>query len=70
MLTYLIVAEVGYMVGGLWLNNYYGLLGAIFHVISDACMTLCLFLGAGIILRKVGTTHFDGLKGLFRVACS
>lgn len=66
MLTYLIVAEVGYMVGGVWIYNYYGLVGSIFHVISDACMTLCLFLGAGIILRKVGTSHFDGLKGLFR----
>ena len=45
MLAYLIVAEVGYMVGGVWIYNYYGLIGSIFHVISDACMTLCLFLG-------------------------
>ena len=65
MLAYLIVAEVGYMVGGLWIYNYYGLIGSIFHIISDACMTLCLFLGAGIILRKCKTTHFDGLRGLF-----
>jgi multicomponent Na+:H+ antiporter subunit D len=66
MLTYLIVAEVGYMVGGVWVYNYYGLIGSIFHIISDACMTLCLFLGVGIILRKRKTTHFDGLRGLFR----
>ena len=65
MLGYLIVAEVGYMVGGIWIYNYYGLIGSIFHIISDACMTLCLFLGAGIILRKCKTTHFDGLRGLF-----
>jgi multicomponent Na+:H+ antiporter subunit D len=65
MLTYLIVAEVGYMVGGIWVYNYYGMIGSIFHVISDACMTLCLFLGAGLILRKCKTTHFDGLRGLF-----
>ncbi len=65
MLTYLIVAEVGYMVGGVWIYNYYGLVGSIFHVISDACMTLCLFLGAGIILEKCRSTHFDGLRGLF-----
>ena len=65
MLSYLIVAEVGYMVGGVWIYNYYGLIGSIFHIISDACMTLCLFLGAGIILRKCKTTHFDGLRGLF-----
>ena len=65
MLSYLIVAEVGYMIGGLWIYNYYGLIGSIFHIISDACMTLCLFLGAGLILRKARTTHFDGLRGLF-----
>ena len=63
MLAYLIVAEVGYMVGGLD-YNYYGLIGSIFHIISDACMTLCLFLGAGLILQAK-TTHFDGLLGLF-----
>jgi multicomponent Na+:H+ antiporter subunit D len=65
MLAYLIVAEVGYMVGGVWIYNYYGLIGSIFHVISDACMTLCLFLGTGIILEKCRTTHFNGLRGLF-----
>jgi multicomponent Na+:H+ antiporter subunit D len=65
MLAYLIVAEVGYMVGGVWIYNYFGLIGSIFHVISDASMTLCLFLGAGIILEKCRTTHFDGLRGLF-----
>ena len=66
MLAYLIVAEVGYMVGGVWVFNYYGMIGSIFHIISDACMTLCLFLGAGLILQKCKTTHFDGLRGLFR----
>lgn len=65
MLAYLIVAEVGYMVGGIWIYNYYGMIGSIFHIISDACMTLCLFLGTGIILRACKTTHFDGLRGLF-----
>ena len=65
MLSYLIVAEVGYMVGGIWIYNYYGMIGSIFHVISDACMTLCLFLGAGLILRKCKTTRFDGIRGLF-----
>jgi multicomponent Na+:H+ antiporter subunit D len=65
MLAYLIVAEVGYMVGGVWIYNYYGLIGSIFHIISDACMTLCLFLGTGIILEKCRTTHFNGLRGLF-----
>ena len=46
MLAYLIVAEVGYMVGGVWIYNYYGLIGSIFHVISDACMTSMSFFGS------------------------
>ena len=28
------------------------MIGSIFHIISDACMTLCLFLGAGLILQN------------------
>ena len=46
MLTYLIVAEVGYMVGGAWLGNVTGQAGAFYHILSDAAMTFCLFISA------------------------
>ena len=39
MLCYLIVAEVGYMVGGAWLGNETGMLGTSYHILSDAFMT-------------------------------
>ncbi|MBU0673838.1 MAG: monovalent cation/H+ antiporter subunit D family protein [Proteobacteria bacterium] len=65
MLTYLIVAEVGYMVGGIWLANRLGITGAILHIVNDAFMTLCLFLAAGTIIHRTGGHHFDNLKGLF-----
>ncbi|NQZ70498.1 MAG: CoA-disulfide reductase, partial [Lentisphaeria bacterium] len=42
MLCYIIVAEVGYMVGGAWLANEAGMIGAIYHILSDALMTLAL----------------------------
>ncbi len=66
MLTYLIVAEVGYMVGGAWLANEYGITGAILHILNDALMTLCLFMAAGAIIYKVGGQQLSDLKGVFR----
>lgn len=66
MLSYLIVAEVGYMVGGAWLANQWGMTGALYHVLGDAFMTLCLFLAANIIVKQRGATRIDQLEGLFR----
>ncbi len=65
MLSYLIVSEVGYMVGGAWLANRLGLTGAILHILNDALMTLCLFLAAGAIVYRTGGQQLDDLKGLF-----
>jgi len=66
MLTYLIVAEVGYMVGGVWLANTNGISGAVLHILNDALMTLCLFLAAGIIVYKTGRHDFSSLQGMYR----
>jgi multicomponent Na+:H+ antiporter subunit D len=66
MLTYLIVAEVGYMVGGVWLATGYGITGAILHIVNDALMTFCLFVFAGIVLFKTGGHRLDDLQGLYR----
>jgi len=65
MLTYIIVAEVGYMVGGAWLGNRAGMTGAILHIVNDALMTLCAFLVVNNIVYKVKGYAFDDLKGLF-----
>ncbi len=66
MLTYVIVAEVGYMVGGAWLGNRDGMTGAILHIVNDAFMTLCVFLVVGNIVYKVKGYRFENLKGLCR----
>lgn len=66
MFCYLIVAEVGYMVGGAWLANHWGMVGAIYHIMSDAPMTLCMFLAAGIFLKQAGVVRIDQLDGMFR----
>jgi multicomponent Na+:H+ antiporter subunit D len=66
MLTYLVVAEVGYMVGGFWLATSYGITGAILHIVNDALMTFCLFVFAGILVYKKGGHKFSDLQGLYR----
>jgi multicomponent Na+:H+ antiporter subunit D len=66
MLTYIIVAEVGYMVGGAWLGNRMGMTGAILHIVNDAFMTLCVFMAVGNIVYKAKGHQFENLQGLFR----
>jgi multicomponent Na+:H+ antiporter subunit D len=66
MLTYLIIAEVGYMVGGVWLANAQGMTGAILHIVNDALMTLCLFLAVSAIAYRTGGLDFEQLGGLYR----
>ncbi len=66
MLSFLIIAEVGYMVGGVWLAEEMGMVGSIYHIISDAFMTLCVFLFAGIIISKTGKTDLNALDGMFK----
>jgi len=65
-LTYIVIAEVGYMVGGFWLANRAAMTGAILHIINDAAMTLCVFLAACSIRFKLGSDRFESLKGVFR----
>ncbi|MCJ7830864.1 MAG: monovalent cation/H+ antiporter subunit D family protein, partial [Desulfobacterales bacterium] len=66
ILAYIVIAEVGYMVGGLWLGNRDGITGAILHIVNDAAMTLCVFLAAGNLLFDGKEDSFEGLRGLFR----
>ncbi len=66
MLTYIIIAEVGYMVGGAWIGNRAAMTGAILHILNDALMTLCIFLVVGNIIYRVKGYAFEDLKGLFR----
>ncbi len=66
MLTYIVVAEVGYMVGGFWLGNRTAMTGAILHIVNDAAMTLCVFMAAGSIYYRNMADDLDSLKGLFK----
>lgn len=65
MLAYIIVCEIGYMVGGAWLGNTLGMTGAILHILNDALMTFALFLASGNIIYLRKQTTFSNLQGLF-----
>lgn len=65
MLAYIIVCEIGYMVGGAWLGNRLGMTGAILHILNDALMTFALFLGVGNMIYRLKTVDLTDLKGLF-----
>ncbi len=66
MLTYIIISEIGYMVGGVWLENRTALTGAILHLLNDGLMTFCVFLAAGAIGQRIKTLDLENLKGLFK----
>lgn len=62
----LIVAEAGYMLGGLWLSDPRGTVGALFHLINDAVATLVLFLVVMACQASVGGRNLGHLSGLFK----
>lgn len=65
MLAYIIVCEIGYMVGGAWLGNSQGMTGAILHIVNDAIMTFALFLVLGNIVFTRKKTAIKDLRGIF-----
>ena len=66
MLCYVVVAEVGYIVGGVGLANVTAMKGAILHILNDAVMTVGLFTVAGIVVYKTGHHDLSDCKDLFK----
>jgi multicomponent Na+:H+ antiporter subunit D len=65
MLTYIIVAEIGYIIGGVGVANAIALKGAVFHIVNDALMMACLFLVAGQIMYRTDGHRIDDFTGMF-----
>ena len=64
LLGYHAVSQVGYMVLGIGTGNPIGIAGGIFHMLNHAVYKSCLFLDAGNVEQKTGTTELDRLGGL------
>ncbi len=66
MLSYVIIAEMGYIVGGIGVANITALQGVVFHIVNDAMMVTCLFLVAGQIMHQTGGHGISNFKDIFR----
>ena len=66
MLSYVIIAEIGYIVGGIGVANTTALQGAIFHIVNDAMMMACLFMVAGLVKYRTKGHQIANFKGIFR----
>jgi multicomponent Na+:H+ antiporter subunit D len=66
MLSYVIIAEIGYIIGGIGVANPTALKGAIFHILNDAIMVACLFLVGSLVMYKTHGHRIDDFKGIFR----
>ncbi|MDO9514757.1 MAG: monovalent cation/H+ antiporter subunit D family protein [Syntrophales bacterium] len=66
MLCYVVIAEVGYMVGGVGVANAVAIKGAILHIMNDVVMTLGLFLVAGILAYKMKNHEITAFDNIFK----
>src|SRR3972149_8578962 len=66
MLSYILIAEVGYIVIGVSVTNRMGFTGALLHILFDAFMMACLFMVAGVVMHKTGKTSIHGFRQLHR----
>jgi formate hydrogenlyase subunit 3/multisubunit Na+/H+ antiporter MnhD subunit len=64
LLSFHAVSQVGYMVLGLGTGLPLGVAGAIFHMFNHAIYKSCLFLCAGTVEARTGTTELAKLGGL------
>ena len=64
----LIVAEAGFMMGGLWLPDSRGPVGALLHLVNDMLVTVGLFVAAMAVQRAMGGQARRHLPGLFSVS--
>lgn len=68
LLSFTLVSHIGYMVFGVALSTHMGLSAAIFYVAHHITVQTALFLVAGLVERRSGTTSLEHLGGLAKLA--
>ena len=66
ILSFHIIAQVGYMLVGLALLSYSGLQATVFYFLEDIIVVTSLFLIAGIAYRLMGSFSITRLGGLYK----
>jgi multicomponent Na+:H+ antiporter subunit D len=64
LLAYSSISQIGYILIGLGIGNYWGIVGALFHVLAHAFGKGLLFLAAGSVERATGSRDLEKLSGL------
>ncbi len=64
LLAFHTVSQVGYMVMGIGTGVPIGIVGGLFHMMNNAIYKSCLFLGAGAVEKRTGTSDLESLGGL------
>jgi multicomponent Na+:H+ antiporter subunit D len=68
LLSFTLVSHIGYMIFGIALSSQAGVAAAVFYVVHHITVQTTLFLVAGLIERRGGTTSLDALGGLAKIA--
>lgn len=66
MLAYSSLAHVGYLLLGIALMNAEGLSATVIHLFNHGISKALLFMGAGALVLRVGSTFYDDIAGLGR----
>ncbi len=66
ILAYSSIGQVGYIAMGIALGNYYGLVGALLHIVSHAFMKSGLFYTSGALKFKFGVHNTPSMGQLYR----
>jgi hydrogenase-4 component F len=68
MLAYSSVEHMGIVALGLGFGGYWGIVGALLHMVNHALSKSMLFILSGSILLKYGTTEIRGIRGLLKAS--
>ncbi|HHF97877.1 MAG TPA: NADH/ubiquinone/plastoquinone (complex I), partial [Candidatus Aerophobetes bacterium] len=67
LLAYSSISQIGYIMLGLGCGNYWGMLGALFHLFNHATFKALLFLNSGAVEYSTGTRKLEEMGGLSKV---
>lgn len=66
LLAYSGISQMGYVLVGVGLGTALGIQGGLFHLFNNAIYKTMLFMIAGALIYRVGTTNMDRLGGLWK----